>query len=149
VGSLIVPAAGTVYVDTQVIIYTVQNHPVYAPLLKSLWQSQSDGHVKVATSQLSLMECLIGPLRWKDGQLLADFETFFQTSGLVVASIEESVLRNAAQLRADHKSLRTPDAIHAATSFQERASLFISNDRGFRAIPGLPLALLDDILASP
>jgi predicted nucleic acid-binding protein len=95
------------------------------------------------------MECLILPLRKNDTQLLADFEKTFQSPSLSVIDVDEVVLRRAAQLRADYKSLRTPDAIHAATSFQERASLFVTNDRGFRAIPGLPLALLDDILASP
>ena len=29
------------------------------------------------------------------------------------------------------------------------ATLFVSNDRGFRAVIGLPLVLLDDILAAP
>ena len=107
------------------------------------------GRFKSSTSHMTVMECLIMPLRKQDAQLIANFEQTFKSPGLSIIPIDEPVLRAAAQLRATHKSLRTPDAIHAASCFSTNASLFVTNDRGFRAIPGLPLALLDDILASP
>ena len=148
-GSLALPPGGVVYIDAQILIYGVQRDPRYAAVLAPLWSAQLAGSNSLITSRLTLMECLILPLRNQDTQLLADFEKTFQSGSLSIIDIDELVLRRAAQLRADHKSLRTPDAIHAASCFHERAALFISNDRGFRAVPGLPLALLDDILASP
>jgi len=103
----------------------------------------------VVSSHLALMECLVGPLRWNDANLLADFENAFRPPGIQLIPIDDAVLRLAAQFRASHKSLRTPDAIHAATGILTQATLFLTNDRGFQAVPGLPLALLDDILAAP
>jgi predicted nucleic acid-binding protein len=57
-------------------------------------------------------------------------------------------LREAARLRATISGLKTPDAIHAATALQHGCALFVSNDVGFRRVPGLSLAILDDVLAT-
>jgi predicted nucleic acid-binding protein len=42
--------------------------------------------------------------------------------------------------------LKTPDAIHAATAQQAACALFVTNDAGFRAVAGLPLVVLSDLL---
>jgi predicted nucleic acid-binding protein len=51
-----------------------------------------------------------------------------------------------ADLRATLNSLRTPDAIHAATARSCHSTLVITNDFAFRQIPGLPVVILDDLL---
>ena len=38
-GALSLPASGLVYLDANPIIYTVEKHPVYGPLLQPLWQA--------------------------------------------------------------------------------------------------------------
>ena len=42
-------------------------------------------------------------------------------------------------------NLRTPDALHVATSIQERCSLFFTNDGAFRCVSGLPVVVLDEL----
>ena len=37
VGSLTLPSAGLVYLDANPVIYSVEKHPVYGPLLQPLW----------------------------------------------------------------------------------------------------------------
>ena len=66
----------------------------------------------------------------------------------LVVEVRRDILREAARLRALIPGLRTPDAIHAATSAQHGCALFVSNDAGFRRVPALPLAILDDVLAA-
>ena len=51
----------------------------------------------------------------------------------------------AARLRATTK-LRTLGAIQAATAILAGCTLFVTNDFGFRAVPGLPVVILDDLL---
>ena len=58
------------------------------------------------------------------------------------------ILRESARLRADIPGLMTPDAIHAATALLHGCAFFVTNDNGFRRIPGLNLTILDDILAA-
>jgi predicted nucleic acid-binding protein len=63
--------------------------------------------------------------------------------------ITQDVLREAARLRALHTPLKSPDAIHAATALVHGCALFLTNDLGFRSITGLPLAILDEVIAAP
>jgi len=50
----------------------------------------------------------------------------------------------AAQLRARH-SLRTPDAVQAATALLRGATAFVSNDAAFARVAGLDVVLLDRV----
>ena len=38
-GSLTLPPSGPVYADTHIFIYSVEKHPLYAPLLRPLWSA--------------------------------------------------------------------------------------------------------------
>jgi hypothetical protein len=62
VGTLILPASGLVYLDANPIIYTVEKHPIYGPLLQPLWQATQAKTIEVVSSDLTLMESLVGPL---------------------------------------------------------------------------------------
>lgn len=73
----------------------------------------------------------------------------FREPGILLAPITAAVLREAARLRAAIPALRTPDALHAATALLEGCTLFLTNDKGFRRVPRLPVVLLDDVLAAP
>jgi len=62
-GSLTLPASGLVYTDTPILVYSVETHAKYWPLLKPLWQAARDGRFMLVSSELTTMEVLIGPLR--------------------------------------------------------------------------------------
>lgn len=144
-GSLTLPGSGLVYIDAQICTYTVEKHPTYGPLLHPLWQAMQAGGLGVVTSELSLMEALIGPFKTADASLTLAYEQFFQNPGVRLLPITQPILREAARLRASTR-LRTPDALHAATATLAGCALFVTNDYSFRGIAGLPLAILDDLL---
>ena len=77
-GALILPPSGQVYLDANPIIYSVERHPVYWPLLQPLWQAAKAKTIEVVSSELVLMETLIGPLKSGDKALAADYEQLFQ-----------------------------------------------------------------------
>ena len=62
-GELTLPPAGPVYADAQIFIYSVEKHPIYAPLLRPLWESVARGDLEVVSSELTLLESLVGPLK--------------------------------------------------------------------------------------
>jgi predicted nucleic acid-binding protein len=104
--------------------------------------------ITVVSSELSLLEVLVKPLR--DGnQALATLyrNILLGTAGMVCMPISRAILESAAQLRANHK-LRTPDAIHAASSMNFGCSLFVTNDAGFRQVSSLEVGVLSEIAAS-
>src|SRR5579862_9652678 len=106
VGTLTTPAAGDIYTDTQTLIYTVQRHPVYAPLCRPLWQAATTGQNRVFSSDLALMETLVMPLRNADTVLQGQFEHFLLHSDVTLLPITQSVLREAARLRASIPALK-------------------------------------------
>lgn len=144
-GALSVPTSGIVYVDTMIVIYTVERYPAYWPLLEPLWQAAQGGTIEIVSSELTLMETLVGPLKSGDTKLENAFEQALLGTEVRLFPITQPILRQAAQLRATTK-LRTPDALHAATGLHLACVQFVSNDVGFRAVPGLPLVILDDLL---
>lgn len=148
-GRLALPAGGEVYVDAQVPIYTADVHPTYAPVLRPLWAAVAAGTLRVVSSELTLLETLVVPLRIGNMLMQMQREGLWQQPNTGLLPITQNVLREAARLRANIPGLKTPDAIHAATALLNGCVLFVSNDTGFRRVPGLPLVLLDDVLAAP
>lgn len=144
-GALSLPASGLVYLDANSIVYTVEQHPVYGPLLQPLWQAAVARTIEVVTSELTLMETLVGPLKSGNTALAQAYELALLGTDMRLLPITRATLREAAQLRATTK-LRTPDAIHAATLRQSGCVLFVTNDRDYLGVAGLPLVILDDLL---
>ena len=147
-GSVALPTTGLVYVDANVVIYTVEKHPQYSPVLRPLWSAVAAGQARVLVSELILLETLVGPYRANDPQLADDYETFLRLPGLELVAVSPAILREAARLRSQWPRLRSPDAIHAVTALSRSATSLVTNDFGFRNIPGLNVILLDDVLAA-
>jgi len=145
VGALILPSAGQIYLDANPIIYSVEKHPVYWPLLQPMWQAIKGKPVEIVSSELVLMETLVGPFKSGDTVLANDYEQLFQQSQTRLLPITQAILREAARLRAT-LNLKTPDALHAATAQLAIVTLFVSNDSEFRKVQGLPVVILNDLL---
>jgi predicted nucleic acid-binding protein len=129
-----------------VIIYSVEAHPRYWPLLRTLRAQVQAAQAASFSSDLALPECLVHPMKAGDVQRVQSSDAFFVQPGFNPLPITREVLRLAAQLRAETPRLRTPDAIHAATALTAGANVFITNDHAFRGTRGLDVRLLDDLL---
>jgi hypothetical protein len=109
-GSLNLPAFGQVYFETNTLIYTVEHHPRYGPLLDPFWQAVLAGQVTPISSALIITEALVMPLRNGDLLLQGAYETALFSADLQLVPLSQDILREAARLRADIPGLRTPDA---------------------------------------
>ena len=146
-GQLILPSSGIIYIDTSMVIYTVEGNPEYYSLLQPLWSKFQICEIEIISSELILMEALVVPLRNANNSLIADYEQLLLSEEMQLIPINQSVLRQAATLRAT-TNLKTPDAIHAATALSVNCTQFITNDKGFRNVSGLPVIVLSEVLAS-
>ena len=144
-GVMPLPAAGIVYIDTVTLIYTVERYPAYWPLLEPMWQAAGTGAFEIVSSELILMEAVVGPLKTGNTVLEKSFEQAVLGTQMRLVPISHAILREAARLRATTR-LKTPDALHAATARLAGCALFVTNDVGFRGIAGLPLVVLNDLL---
>jgi predicted nucleic acid-binding protein len=141
-GQLVLPSSSKVYIDTAVAIYSVEWNPNYYSLLEPLWLKFQARELEIISSELILMESLVLPLRNADSFLVDAYEQLLVSGAMQLIPISQSVLRQAASLRA------TPDAIHAATALSVSCNQFLTNDKGFRNISGLPVVILSEVLAS-
>lgn len=73
-GSLSIPVSGVIYLDTAPIIYTIERHKDYGPLLLPLWAALDAKAIEIVTSELTLLETLVKPLRDGDQSLIDDYE---------------------------------------------------------------------------
>lgn len=97
------------------------------------------------TSELTLAEVLVKPIRENNAGLRDQYERILRTSRvLTVLPITRDVLVAAATLRAG-SSLKLPDAIHAATSIAANCTTHLTNDHRFASIPNLQVMLVPDL----
>jgi predicted nucleic acid-binding protein len=136
-----------IYADTSVFIYTVESHPEYWSLLEPLWDKFQRGAIEICTSELTLLEVLINPIKQGDNLLISDYEQLLLDTNIQLKPINQSILREAANLRANTK-IKTPDAIHIATALAVNCTAFLTNDLGLKNIPNLTTIVLKEVKES-
>ena len=119
-----------VYLDSCIAIYLIEgagavHDAVAARLRPSLGPSPTP-----VISDLTRMECRIGPLKRGESGVLDEFERFFNRPEIRRAALTAGVFDLAAELRAG-RGLRTPDAIHAAAALASGCDELWTNDRAF------------------
>ncbi len=77
-------------------------------------------------------EVLVRPLAQGRGEVVRDF---VRASGARIAPVDHAVARRAAGLRAEHRSLRLPDALVLAGAIEAGADL-LTFDEGLRLLAG-------------
>ena len=145
-GPLTIPVGSRVCIDTQIVIYTTDNHPTYGPALKPLWRAAARGEARVLASELAWMEALVLPIRQGRDQERAKVEHLLSTAARL-SPVSRPVLLRGAELRAARVGLHTPDAVHLATAEILNCTMFLTNDRRLRGVANVPVVILDEVLA--
>lgn len=147
-GSVILPPGGMVYVDANILIYTVERVAPFAQMLDPFWQELTAQRAHAITSEMAALETLVGPMRSGDKALEALFRRIlYRSPSLRLVPVTLDVIERAAQLRAQIPGLKTPDAIHAATALEASVATFITNDLAFQRIANLKVVTPSDLMA--
>ena len=134
---------GPVALDTVIFIYFIEEHPRYLAVLDPVFAAIDKGHLPAVSSSLTLLEVLVVPYRAGNTPLAEQYEQVLTRSrGLRLVDIDRTQLRAAAQLRALHTGLRTPDAIQISAALSGGCSVLLTNDRDLPAVPGLRILQL-------
>lgn len=133
-----------VFLDSSAIMYWLEvPNPFHNQLIDRLWQIHAEApDASFAVSRLSVLECLIKPLRDPDPTLLSDYQAFFSVGQLRIVELGANVVERAARLCAAH-DLRIPEALQAASALSLPGEvLFITGDQRFEKVPGLRLLVV-------
>jgi len=132
--------------DTNLLIYFLEDHPRYSPWCASLFERIERGQTEVVTSTVSLLEILVQPYRLQNEELVQKTFALLTTyTGLTWAPVTIEVADRAAELRARYR-LSTPDSIQVATTIVHGATAFIGNDKALKRIKEIECVILDELL---
>ena len=126
------------------LIYSVERVEPYRTLLEPMWQEAQDGNITIVSSPILVIESLVKPLQDGNTEIEMQYRELFASNAVRLIDASYQVFEDAARLRAE-TSLKTPDALHAATALRAGCALFITNGTAFRRVQGLPIVVLDDL----
>ena len=133
-------------IDTNILIYLVQNHPRYGEHCATLFERIERGHIEAVTSVVSMLEVLVQPYRLKKNHLVAKFYALLTTyPGLTWLPVSLEVADRAAELRARYH-VSTPDAIQIATALNWQATGFVGNDKALKRVKEIECLILADLM---
>ena len=114
---------GLIYLDACLLIYAIEEHPVWANDVRAALKNEPDA--RFAISPLIKMECLVKPLKTGDIAMQRRYEAGLNE--FVQLPISETVFLQAAMLRARF-GLKTPDALHLACAQHHGCTALWTND---------------------
>ena len=102
------------------------------------------------TSEITLSEVLVGPLRRADHDLLERYRLLFRHAEIIqLVPVTRAILERAAELRAV-SAMRLPDAIHVATALATGCQIVLSQDkRVFVPAPARQIDLFSEPVIKP
>ena len=116
-----------IYLNANFVIYFIEMIPVWAPKVTAHLTALLAAGDQLAVSDLTRLECQVGPLMSGNTVLLSKFTTFFQSPDVRVLPLTAAVCDRAAALRAKYR-FKTPDALHLAAAVVHGCDRFLTND---------------------
>ena len=133
------------FLDTAPVIYYVEDHPGYRPIVTAIFQRIDAGAITAVTSPMTLAESLVLPYRAGSTELQRKFFDFVGYGrSTVFAAIDQDCARQAAQFRVRY-NLGLLDALQIAVALTTGCEALLTNDAGLRRVTDLRVLLLDDL----
>lgn len=133
--------------DTAPIIYFIEEHEVYGPVVDTFFGIIRDAtEYRVFSSVITLTEVLTQPLKQSRNDIVEKYRDFLLNSrNFQLYPIDSIIAEKAAELRSRY-SVKTPDAIQLAIGIENNATLFITNDKNLKNIAEIEVMVLEDYL---
>lgn len=129
--------------DTNVLIYYIEEHPVFLKKVEPLIDKIVEGRATGITSYVTLLELLVKPIKERRFDLVEQYKEIL-TNELDMVLLDESVSLKAAELRAKY-GIKTPDAIQLASVISKKGEVFITNDERLDVVKEIKVLTLNDL----
>ncbi len=138
-------AGKTVFLDTAPLIYYIEGHSVYQPMLAALFDFNDKGSFAFVASTITLPEVLVKPLRENNTAVANQYRHILTTSpSIEVLDMSTTVAETAARLRATY-NLKTPDSIQLATALEANADYFLTNDIKLKVVSEITIVTVSEL----
>ncbi len=133
------------FLDACVIIYLIEaKEPFFSEVQKTIRTiADENPDTSLAISRLSVLECLVHPLRQQEKFTIEQYRSFFARQDLQIIELAPEVVEKALWLRVRY-NLRTPDALQAASALELSAEklIFLTGDKSFTKVIELNARIL-------
>ena len=137
----------TVFLDTAPVIYFIEAHPQFGPLVKKVVELMNENRIQAFTSVLTLAEVLPKPVETKNAALIEKFKIYLKNGqNLTLLPITEIISESAGVLRGKYPHLKTVDAVQIAAALDVGADAFLTNDKKLSMIKELKILILNEYI---
>jgi predicted nucleic acid-binding protein len=129
------------YVDSVILIYFLERADAFhtrATNWLAVFQAAGDD---LAVTDLSRLECRVGPLKGGDALLLAKYDGFFALPEVHRLPLTTAVYDRATAIRAGY-NFKTADALHLAAAVEHGCASFLTNDARLGRFTDLPVEVM-------
>lgn len=133
-----------IYLDINIFLYCFEDISPYSEMLQPIIENIERDFFYAVTSELSLAEALVKPMKDNNQHCVDVYLHGIQTTPtMTVIPVDRTILIEAARIRST-TSNKLPDAIHLATALYERCDSFLTNDLQIKTIPPLQMIQLNE-----
>ena len=134
-----------IFLDSAPVIYFVERHPQYLPVVKRVFTRIDEGTLPAISSPMTLLECLVLPCRLRQVNVQRDFtDLIVSGQGIIFVPLAAPTARRAAELRANY-NLPTADACQIATALESGCDAVLTNDHDLKRVQEITILLIDEL----
>lgn len=138
----------SIFLDSAPIIYLVEQHPIYLPLMREVVTLTRNDEIEIVTSPITLLECLILPIQSADKSIQQRFrDVIVHGRNIAFIPTTAEIAERAATLRVKY-NLSATDALQVATAIESNCGAVLTNDKAFAKVTEIPILVLDNHLTS-
>jgi predicted nucleic acid-binding protein len=135
----------TIAFDTAPLIYFVEKHAVYAPIMRSIIQKVDSDEILSFSSVITLTEVLTLPKRVGNQTLERQYtDLLLNSKNFTLIDITPEIAENGADFRARY-NLRTPDALQIASAVVTGCQAFLTNDLTIKRVNEITILVLSEL----
>ncbi len=135
----------SIYIDSNIFIYTIEWHEKYYEILEKFYNYIYKNNIFTYTSELTISECLVKPLKDKNVEAVKNYLKAIQNNDLLeLKKVSKNILLESAKIRAE-LWWKLPDAIHWATALESWCKYFFTNDKKIKIPKKIIPIFLEDL----
>jgi predicted nucleic acid-binding protein len=130
-----------IYLDSNIVIYLIEQPLGWGPRAAAKLAIAHANGDQLVVSDITRLECRIGPLISGDPALLARFDAYFSAPDIQVVPVSGAVCDRAAVIRASYH-YNLGDALNLAAAVENHCSTFLTNDARLAGFPDISVEIL-------
>ncbi len=135
-----------VYFDTNSIIYYIEQLSPFYEVVYPMFEGIGMGEISAYTSEFTLTEMLIKPMRENAIPLIQDIKDLLLDPDLfTLTKTYKELFIKSAEFGGQY-GLRSADAIHFASAVENHCHCFITNDKKFKSQNGVQVIIINEYL---